>query len=92
MRDIRGRLASMIFQEPMTSLNPVFTIGDADHGGRAVHTGMGKGEAREIALEYLAKVGIPAPRQRDVAIPASAFRRHEAKGDDRHGLVPQTPC
>jgi oligopeptide/dipeptide ABC transporter ATP-binding protein len=64
MRDIRGRLASMIFQEPMTSLNPVFTIGMQIMEAVRVHTGLSRGEAREIALEYLARVGIPAPRQR----------------------------
>ncbi len=64
LRDIRGRLASMIFQEPMTSLNPVFTIGGQIMEAVRVHTGMGKGEAGKIALEYLAKVGISAPRQR----------------------------
>ena len=64
MRDIRGRLASMIFQEPMTSLNPVFTIGSQVMEAVRVHTGMGRREAREIAVEYLAKVGIPGAHQR----------------------------
>ena len=47
MRAIRGRLASMIFQEPMTSLNPVFTIGSQVMEAVRVHTGMGSREARE---------------------------------------------
>jgi oligopeptide/dipeptide ABC transporter ATP-binding protein len=64
MRAIRGRLASMIFQEPMTSLNPVFTIGSQVMEAVRVHTGMGRREAREVAIDYLAKVGIPAGRQR----------------------------
>ncbi len=64
MRRIRGRLASMIFQEPMTSLNPVLTIGLQIVEAVRLHTRRGKAEAREIAVEYLAKVGIPAPRQR----------------------------
>ncbi len=64
MRDIRGRLASMIFQEPMTSLNPVFTIGSQVMEAVRVHTGMGSKEARDIAVDYLAKVGIPAAAQR----------------------------
>ena len=64
MRDIRGKLASMIFQEPMTSLNPVFTIGSQVMEAVRVHTGMGRREAREIAVEYLAKVGIPGAHQR----------------------------
>jgi oligopeptide/dipeptide ABC transporter ATP-binding protein len=64
MRDIRGKLASMIFQEPMTSLNPVFTIGTQIMEAVRIHTALGKAEAREIAIEYLAKVGIPAPVER----------------------------
>lgn len=63
MRDIRGKLASMIFQEPMTSLNPVFTIGTQIIEAVRIHTDMGKAEAREIAIEYLLKVGIPAPAE-----------------------------
>jgi oligopeptide/dipeptide ABC transporter ATP-binding protein len=63
MRDIRGKLASMIFQEPMTSLNPVFTIGTQIIEAVRIHTDMGKAEAREIATEYLSKVGIPAPAE-----------------------------
>lgn len=63
MRDIRGKLASMIFQEPMTSLNPVFTIGTQIIEAVRIHTDMGKAEAREIAVEYLSKVGIPAPAE-----------------------------
>lgn len=64
MRDIRGKLASMIFQEPMTSLNPVFTIGTQIMEAVCIHTDMGRAEATEIAIEYLAKVGIPAPCER----------------------------
>jgi len=63
MRDIRGKLASMIFQEPMTSLNPVFTIGTQIMEAVRIHTDMGRAEAREIAVEYLAKVGIPEARR-----------------------------
>jgi len=64
MRGIRGKLASMIFQEPMTSLNPVFTIGSQIVEAVRIHIGLRRREAGEIAIEYLAKVGIPAPRQR----------------------------
>ncbi len=69
MRRIRGHLASMIFQEPMTSLNPVFTIGMQIMEAVRLHTGSGKSGGREIAVEYLAKVGIPAPQQRMGNIP-----------------------
>jgi peptide/nickel transport system ATP-binding protein len=64
MRDIRGKLASMIFQEPMTSLNPVFTIGNQVVEAVRLHTRMTELEAKKIALEYLAKVGIPAAGER----------------------------
>ncbi len=64
MRAIRGRLASMIFQEPMTSLNPVFTIGNQVVEAVRIHTDMDRAGAREMALEYLEKVGIPAARER----------------------------
>jgi oligopeptide/dipeptide ABC transporter ATP-binding protein len=69
MRDIRGRLASMIFQEPMTSLNPVFTIGNQVIEAVRLHTEMPTADARRIALEYLAKVGIPAARERMTQYP-----------------------
>ena len=64
LRNIRGRLASMIFQEPMTSLNPVFTIGRQIMEAVRVHTDMGKAEARKVAVEYLSRVGMPAPAER----------------------------
>jgi oligopeptide/dipeptide ABC transporter ATP-binding protein len=64
LRNIRGRLASMIFQEPMTSLNPVFTIGTQIMEAVQIHTDMAASRAREIAIEYLSRVGMPAPAQR----------------------------
>ncbi len=64
MRDVRGNEISMIFQEPMTSLNPVYTCGDqiAEAVGR--HSNMSKKEAWDRAIEMLAKVGIPDPARR----------------------------
>ncbi|HVN96822.1 MAG TPA: ABC transporter ATP-binding protein [Syntrophorhabdaceae bacterium] len=62
MRDIRGRLASMIFQEPMTSLNAVFTVGTQIMEAVEIHTRIGRNDAREVAMEYLTKVGIPGAR------------------------------
>jgi oligopeptide/dipeptide ABC transporter ATP-binding protein len=64
MRAVRGRLASMIFQEPMTSLNPVFTIGNQVTEAVRIHTGMSRADATRTAVEYLTKVGIPAPQER----------------------------
>jgi peptide/nickel transport system ATP-binding protein len=64
MRKIRGGVVSMIFQEPMTSLNPVFTVGDQIIEAIRLHRPVGKREARCLAVEMLQKVKIPAPRQR----------------------------
>jgi oligopeptide/dipeptide ABC transporter ATP-binding protein len=63
-RAIRGNDIAMIFQEPMTSLNPVFTIGNQIMEPLRVHQGMNKAQARERAVEMLDRVGIPMPRQR----------------------------
>lgn len=64
MRSIRGRQISMIFQEPMTSLSPVHTIGDQIMEAILLHRTPDEREAREIALEMLERVGISNPRQR----------------------------
>jgi peptide/nickel transport system ATP-binding protein len=59
MREIRGNEISMIFQEPMTSLNPVFTIGNQMMEGIRLHMKLGKKEAKNYAIEMLNSVGIP---------------------------------
>ncbi len=64
MRKIRGNEISMIFQEPMTSLNPVFTIGDQIAEAVLLHQKVSKKEAMERAVEMLKKVGISAPDKR----------------------------
>ena len=64
MRQIRGKAISMIFQEPMTSLNPVFTIGFQISEALEVHYRISKKEARQRAIQLLEKVGIPIPEQR----------------------------
>jgi len=61
MERVRGNEISMIFQEPMTSLNPVFTIGDQIMEAILFHQGIGKGEARKKAVEMLGRVRIPSP-------------------------------
>ncbi len=61
MRDIRGNQIGMIFQEPMTALNPVFTVGDQLVEGLITHRGLKKAEARARALEILRQVRIPEP-------------------------------
>jgi oligopeptide/dipeptide ABC transporter ATP-binding protein len=64
IRRVRGNRIGMIFQEPMTSLNPVFRIGDQIMESLQLHRGHNKREAIEIATELLHKVGIPAAGQR----------------------------
>jgi peptide/nickel transport system ATP-binding protein len=64
MRDIRGNAISMIFQEPMTSLNPVLTVGRQIGESLQLHQSLGKREAGARATEMLYLVGIPEPRQR----------------------------
>ncbi|MGQ9477811.1 MAG: ABC transporter ATP-binding protein [Candidatus Bipolaricaulia bacterium] len=64
IRSIRGNEIAMIFQEPMTSLNPVYTIGNQIMEAIILHQKVKKREARERAIEMLAKVGIPSPEQR----------------------------
>jgi len=64
MRDVRGRKISMIFQEPMTSLNPVYTCGNQIVEAIRLHQRVGHGRAHSLAIEMLQKVGIPAPQQR----------------------------
>ena len=64
MQSIRGNDISMIFQEPMTSLNPVFTIGDQIVEPLTLHQKLRKKEAREKTIEMLKVVGIPNPERR----------------------------
>ncbi|MEJ2306108.1 MAG: ABC transporter ATP-binding protein [candidate division WOR-3 bacterium] len=64
MRKIRGNEISMIFQEPMTSLNPLFTIGFQIMEPLMVHRNMDKKEAKAASIEMLRKVGIPSPELR----------------------------
>ena len=64
MRSIRGNEISMIFQEPMTSLNPVFTVGNQIAEAITLHQRLDKSTARERAIEMLRLVGIPSPEQR----------------------------
>ncbi|MBL8836099.1 MAG: ABC transporter ATP-binding protein [Alphaproteobacteria bacterium] len=64
MRARRGSVVSMIFQEPMTSLNPAFTVGDQIVEAIQSHRALSAAEARARAIEMLRKVRIPAPEQR----------------------------
>ena len=64
LRKLRGRDIAMIFQEPMTSLDPVFTVGDQIAETAALHLGMNRAAAMRRALEMLELVEIPAAKQR----------------------------
>jgi peptide/nickel transport system ATP-binding protein len=64
MRDIRGNDISMIFQEPMTSLNPVLTVGKQIGETLRLHQGLSARDAEQRAIDMLVLVGIPAPQRR----------------------------
>ena len=64
LRDVRGSQIAMVFQDPMTSLNPVFTVGDQIMEALIIHLGMDGKQARERAAELLSMVGIPDAKQR----------------------------
>ncbi len=64
LRDLRGDRLAMIFQEPMTSLNPSYTIGEQIIEAIVRHRGSSRGEARERAIEMLRRVRIPSPEER----------------------------
>src|SRR6516225_6259830 len=81
MRKLRGNEISMIFQEPMTSLNPVFTIERQLIDGLRVHRGLRRDEARETALELLRSVRIPEPERRLRQYP------HELSGGMRQRVM-----
>jgi oligopeptide/dipeptide ABC transporter ATP-binding protein len=63
LRKVRGNEISMIFQEPMSSLNPVFTVGDQIMENILIHENVSKEEARKRAIDLLAQVGISRPEQ-----------------------------
>jgi peptide/nickel transport system ATP-binding protein len=81
LRRIRGRRVGMVFQDPMTSLNPVFTVGDQIIEGIRAHFKMPKAAARERALGLLQEVGIPDPVARLKAYP------HQLSGGMRQRVM-----
>ena len=64
LRDVRGKRIAMIFQDPMTSLNPVYRVGDQIVEMIRAHQDMSKAEARDTAVDLLRSVGIPNPERR----------------------------
>jgi peptide/nickel transport system ATP-binding protein len=81
MRTIRGNRIAMIFQEPMTSLNPVFTVGDQVGEAVRLHQKKSKAEARAVAIEMLRLVGIPSPEERVDSYP------HQLSGGMRQRVM-----
>jgi oligopeptide/dipeptide ABC transporter ATP-binding protein len=81
MEDLRGRELGMIFQEPMTSLNPVYRVGDQIAEGLIRHKGMSRAAARDRAIEMLRLVCIPSPETRVDAFP------HEMSGGMRQRVM-----
>lgn len=81
MRKIRGNQIGMIFQEPMTSLNPVFTVGNQIAEALILHKQMSKKEARQRTLDLLDEVGIPTPHINIDAYP------HELSGGQKQRVM-----
>lgn len=81
MRKIRGSEISMIFQEPMTSLNPVYTIGDQIMEAILIHQDISEEEAKKKTIELLTMVGIPEPQRRFNQYP------HEMSGGMRQRVM-----
>jgi peptide/nickel transport system ATP-binding protein len=81
MRKIRGNKISMIFQEPMTSLNPVFTVGDQVQETLMLHQDMTKEQAKKRTIELFDEVGIPTPAERYSTYP------HEMSGGQKQRVM-----
>ncbi|WOF24640.1 ABC transporter ATP-binding protein [Microbacterium betulae] len=81
LRKVRGTEAAMIFQEPMTALNPVFPIGWQIAEGLRAHTRIGRWEARSRAVDILRRVGIPDPERRVDDYP------HQFSGGQKQRIV-----
>ena len=81
IHDVRGNDIAMVFQEPMTSLNPVFTVGDQIAEAVRLHQHVGGSEARDRAIEALRLVGVPAPERRVRQYP------HELSGGMRQRVM-----
>ena len=81
MRDVRGNRVAMVWQEPLSALNPVFTVGDQIAEVARVHAGASRADAKVKAIEMLRLVGIAAPEERVDAYP------HQLSGGMRQRVV-----
>jgi peptide/nickel transport system ATP-binding protein len=81
MQKIRGNHIAMVFQEPMTSLNPVFTVGDQVQEAIMVHEKVSKTELRQRSVQLLEDVGLPAPEERLADYP------HQLSGGQRQRVM-----
>ena len=81
MRKIRGKEISMIFQEPMTSLNPVFTVGAQVMEAIRLHQNVSRGQARQQTIDLFREVGIPNPEQRIDSYP------HQMSGGQKQRVM-----
>ena len=81
MRDVRGNRVAMVWQEPLSALNPVFTVGDQIAEVARVHAGASRGDAKTKAIEMLRLVGIADPEERVDAYP------HQLSGGMRQRVV-----
>lgn len=82
LRKVRGKDVAMVFQDPLTALNPFYTVGDQIAEAYSIHhPDSGKSEALEVALEALTKVGIPEPKKRSRQYP------HEFSGGMRQRIA-----
>ncbi len=85
LRKIRGAKIAMIFQDPLSSLNPVLTIGRQITEALETHSGISEKEAQKRAIELLELVGIPERGQARQRLPAPVQRRDAPARDDRDG-------
>lgn len=81
MSQVRGNRVSMVFQEPMSALNPLMRVGNQVGEVLRIHKGLGRGEARARAVELLARVGLDDPQRQARAFP------HQLSGGQRQRVV-----